>query len=443
MPKLIVIITLAVIGAILLGAGLFNYQAEKTDIIVANGFAAGGKAVSQDPASSFYDGDLYVAYEQSVGGATAISVGKFENGEFVNEDTASSQTDDNQNPFLINWNGTLYLFWDTDDEISTDGKDRDILMRAFDGDKWGNITDISSWDKSEDSEDSWPQAVIYSGEIHIIWESDDVILHRSIESPGKMSQVSEIGQGWGADIDVFGGALYVAWTTQYDSASGDTSVHLRKFENDVWGSNMICVNPTIGNLDYFPSMEGFEGKLHVAWVTKDKSISSGEGDDDIVVRSYDPALGGLTDEDAWSDVVELSDTEEDWDDWPVLCSCSGRLLALWQTWNHETNDGNEGDDLVMRELIDGTWGEPIKVTDSTRQNGDIYEKGFSIVSDDGGPQFFYQSKQSKQEGNDWQIWSASVSEETKQELDLTFVISLVAGAALICGAAVLALKRPK
>lgn len=405
--KKVGILIFMLMAVLLLVAGYAYYQPIQPITVSGPVPITDNLPVSRDPACCLHGGQMYLAYEVDEVNGSSIFVGRVVNDRVIEIQTASAHAGDNTNPFLTSWNGKLTLFWDTSDEISTEGKDRDIAMRIFDGNKWGNVTDVSSWGKSEDSEDNWPQAIPFAGELHVIWENDTSILHRAISPSGNMGPVLEIGTGMGADIDVSGDTMYAAWTTDYDPDTKDRSVHVRAFSG-VWSDDVVSVNPNTGNLDYFPSLEGFENKLYIAWVTKDKTISSGEGDDDIVIRYYDPAGGELTDPGAWSAVTELSDPEEDWDDWPVLHSRSGELVAVWQTWNHATNIGDDGDDLVMRVLEGGSWGEPIKVTDTPGQAGDIYERGFSFILNGDAVHIFYQSKAAKLSGNDWQIWMAII-----------------------------------
>jgi len=400
--RVVALVMLSII-IILILIGIAFYPITQNEIRFSQSVIIDSPDIYEDPVCALFQGDLYLGYEVKKDNGTTIEVGKFSNLNLSEISIVSAHLGDNTNPFLYTWQDSLYLFWDTTDDIATNGKDRDIAMRSFDGTKWSETVDISSWDKTEDSEDTWPQAVAFGGELHLIWENETSILHRKVDTSGTLSEVLSIGEGWGADIEVLGSKMYVAWTTYYDPTTRDTSVHLREYTNS-WSTEVVSVNPSIGNLDYFPSLEGFDDKLYLAWVTKDKNISKGESDDDIVLRSYNPAFGDITASTAWDPIIDLSGTDEDWDDWPVLFTHNGKLHISWQTWNHATNNGDYGDDLVLRSLEGDVWSSPLEVTNTTRQSGDIYERGFSAISNgDDYLMIFYQSKGGKQAGVDWQI----------------------------------------
>ncbi|MEW5937916.1 MAG: hypothetical protein AB1665_08915 [Candidatus Thermoplasmatota archaeon] len=385
---------------------------------------------SRAPASCIHDGRVYIAYERASVNGIDIMVAEIAEGKVVDEDVASAHTGDNKNPFLLSWAGALCLLWDTKDPL-TQGMDRDIALRTFDGVRWSDVMDLSSSSSGESSEDSSPRGVSVGPELHVVWESGTSVLHRIVR-PGGAGQQYEIGTGWGPDIDALNGVVYAAWTTY--PATG-TSVLLREYQDEAWMDEVVSLNPNQDALDYSPSMEAFQGRLYIAWVTKDKEISAGTGDDDVVVRSYDPSRGALTEPLAWSPVVDLSSSEEDWDGWPFLRARSNALVAVWQTWDLETNDGNQGDDLVMRSLVQD-WGEMRGAVETARQCGDIYEQGFSAVSHGDGLYIFFQSREHKRSGSDWEVWMASWRTVTYEgeALNPYALGSIFTGSALAVGA---------
>jgi hypothetical protein len=91
---------------------------------------------------------------------------------------------DDSRPNAIVYDGRLYLIWQTNDEATSDGSDRDIVMRWFDGQNLSPVEPLSMpGDRCESvvidtephnlGDDEFPSVATYRGRLFVLWETYD------------------------------------------------------------------------------------------------------------------------------------------------------------------------------------------------------------------------------------------------------------------------------
>lgn len=361
--------------------------------------------------------------------------------------TYENETGEDLSPFLIGYKSKLYCIWITDDNQSSVGDDKDVVLRGFDGSSWGDIIDVSTFTRSESSDDRSPKALIFRNAIHIFWSNGTHLLTRSFDGMDLSNEIVSIGKARGVyDVEQYEDKLYAAYT--YRTISNDMMSVMKSYDG-TWSDFEVEYNPGDDARDYAPNLEVYKDKLYLAWVTTDKSISSGERDDDIVIREYDESVGNLSDTNAWSNIKELSGFEVDHQDiWPVMTVFDDKLYVFWQTWNVETHSGNMGDDIGMRYYNGKKWSDFKAVTDDEKHDGGIYHPGIHVTSTDHELLICWQSRESKKYGDDWKIYyevyDSIESEEENEESHLDpYIIPAAIIVIIIAVVAYIFIKKEK
>ncbi|MFO7992069.1 MAG: hypothetical protein R6U61_07245 [Thermoplasmata archaeon] len=360
---------------------------------------------SENPMICIYNGCKYIVWEESdEEGDTDIM---FKNISDPRGRSYSIPDEDemgeDRSPFLIEYKSKLYCIWITDDNESSVGDDKDVVLRAYDGGSWGDIIDVSTFSRSESSDDSSPKAVVFRDSMHIFWSNGTHLLTRSFDGDELSNQIASIGKAGGVfDVERYGDKLYAAYT--YRTISNNMMSVVKSYDG-AWSDFEVEYNPGNDARDYAPDLEVYKDKLYIAWVTTDKSISSGDVDDDVVIRSYDESKGSLSESKPWSNITELSGFEVDHQDiWPVMTVFDDKLYVFWQTWNVETHSGNMGDDIGMRYYNGKRWSDFKAVTDDEKHDGGIYHPGIQVTSTKDELLVCWQSRENKKYGDDWKIY---------------------------------------
>jgi len=385
---------------------------DKSEVISEQG------TISQNPYTASYKGDVYAVWEEDAEEkGTDIVFRTSSNGWRVRSIISPGKKSENTEPILSAYRDELYSIWVTTNSNISEGRDRDIVIRSYGDKSWGEHSDVSSYSPKEDDEDSSPKAIVYDDKMNIFWDNGTHIYERTYD--GNLSdKVNIVAPSTGIyDVETYDGKLFLSYTYRDTDTNELKAVVKYKDEND-WLNYSVEYNPQSEARNYAPDLEVYKDKLYIAWVTTDKTISSGEYDDDVVIRSYDAHQGSLTEASAWSSITELSGFEMDHQDiWPVMEVYGGRLYVLWQTWNIQTHVGDLGDDIAMRSFDGDSWSSLEGVTDDEKHDGGIYGPGIGVTSDADGLYLIWQSKENKKYGDDWKINFMTYGEDDSSSQD--------------------------
>lgn len=289
---------------------------------------------------------------------------------------------DDFDPQLEVYDGKLYVVWYTGDTNISHGEDSDIIIRCFDGISWSNTVEVSL--SNDTGNDFAPQLTVYDGELYVVWQTlDNTISNGSdmdivircydsklgdINDTNAWNEITELTPKNDSDSDYnpqlcsYNNKLYVVWETRNNriTTSDDCDIVLRCYDGISWSEWQEVTLPGDTYDDMYPDLCVYQDKLWITWQTQNDS--TGDIDEDILIRWYNPPL------DVWGDVVEISQTEDNTnesyteDKYPIMTVYKSKLYVLWQRKEFLKNGVNRDGDLVMK-CYDGiSWGDIIDVT---------------------------------------------------------------------------------
>ncbi len=350
---------------------------------------------------------------------------------FTSDDTGSDFS-----PCSAIFQNKLYVVWQTNDPSISDGTDDDLVIRSFDGEVWGLVTEITL--ESDEYPDHDPQMIVHDKHLHVTWQgwdeknSTEIIMCRSFngETWSSIERPSQdLTENWSPRIASAGGILWLIWAT-YDpdiSPSEDSEIVAKKMSEGTWSQHLVMLTNNTGE-DDLPEVCTFNGKLYVAWRTNDAGLSSGE-DWDIVMRWCDEAV--------WNEeVFELTPGDVGDDFWPRMSSSTERLVIAWQTTDSGISSGTDTD-VVARWLDEERWGPIVEISpgdDERNDGGELLRDPVAICSFDGAFWVVWETNTSLSLSSDYDSWimgrSISFTEETREEQNhlLIVMVGLLASA---------------
>ncbi len=359
------------------------------------------------PSTCLYRNEIWMVWQSSSEDITSgtdqdIVVNNY-NGETWG-DTEEISSQDNSgadtNPTSIVFNNELYVAWATNDVTDSTGSDWDIVMRSHDGIRWGSVIDITDVDDSGD--DYHPQFCEYQGKLYVAWqtwdnntsdgEDADIVMKvfdgttlpdegaswSSVAKP----MIGDEGDDYSPQLQVFNDLMYLVWSTDDKVSNGtDFDILSRSFDGNQWNPAVELTSISDNDDDLHPYTDVIDGKLYVLWQTVDDTISTGK-DDDIVMRIYDG--------ESWGGILEITSPDilghkdDGSDTFPLLASYQGGVFVIWQTNDPVTSSGNDWD-MVLSFHNGDKWSQITEFTqvDDTGNDGGIYASGMdAIVFDD-------------------------------------------------------------
>ncbi len=208
----------------------------------------------------------------------------------VMELTSTEDTGDDQHPYACLHDGSLYVGWQTADDNTGTGKDDDIVLRWYDGSTWSDILELTSSEilgHKDTGSDAFPYLTSFDGQLHLLWQSNDPITTNGSDfdivicsyNGDKWSKVMELTPTGDAGRDggvfmrgletwVYHDDMYIFWQTtdSETSSGGDLDIVMIKSTPDVdnghepddvdnandlillFGVVCVCIVVTIGYL---------------------------------------------------------------------------------------------------------------------------------------------------------------------------------------------------
>ncbi len=239
-----------------------------------------------------------------------IDVEGFPIPHWVKQYTLTPKTDSpgEYGPKMEEYDGDMWVIWESSDQNITTGGDADIVVRRFDGTKWHRIIELST--RGDTDEDKIPQIIAYKDKLYAIWSKGD----------GKATD------------------------------GGNSELVFRAWDGTEWSPEERFSGPKEDGLNTYERCTVFKDRLYVAWKSTDPSYtqhSYGSDDLDIVVAYYD----GTT----WTTPQEITDANNDATDWSVdIKVYKDRLYVIWDTW--DPNIAGYGNvDVVYRATNGYSW----------------------------------------------------------------------------------------
>jgi hypothetical protein len=248
-----------------------------------------------------------------------IDVEGFPIPHWVKQYTLTPRTDSKgeYGPKMAEYDGEMWVIWQSSDENITTGGDADVVVRMFDGEKWHRIIELSEY--GDDDEDDIPQIIAYGGKLYAIWSRGD----------GRAT------------------------------AGGHSELVYREFDGTEWGPITRFSGTKEDGLNTYERCVVYDGRLYVFWKTTDPNVCNHATwlgrDLDIVYTSFDG--------DRWAPIVEITDSDNDYEDWSVdVTVFRGMLYVIWDSWD-PTISGIVGNVDVAYRAFDGRrWTDTINLS---------------------------------------------------------------------------------
>jgi hypothetical protein len=278
-------------------------------------------------------------------------------------------------PTPIVFKDKLYLFWSSGDANSLPAGTGDgayIIFRVLDGTNWSKnntMVSIPGNDKAH-WEDARPSALVYNDKLYLVWTR--TIVETNLTYTKIVGRVFD-GQTWGdlteistpSNITVCDSPYMTVYKTNIylvyhikNAVTRDIDVILTIFDGIKWSSPTSIYHVASPASEYIstPRLAVFNNpvtnkeEVWGVWATYGgTAVARKPTDWDIVGRVFDGSK--------WGDPFEITpptDSESDTNPWIIVVN--NRIYVLWESMDPTTKDGTDTD-IVMR-INDGSgWSE--------------------------------------------------------------------------------------
>ncbi len=384
--------------------------------------------------------------------------------ELTSKDNIGADT----TPVSIVFDSKLYVAWATNDVTDSTGSDWDIVMRHHDGIGWGSVMEIT--DVGDSGDDYHPQICEFQGKLYIAWQTwdnntsdgaDSDIVMKVFDGTALLDEgaswssvakpmIGDQGNDNAPQLQVFNDLMYLVWSTDDKVGNGaDFDILSRSFDGNQWNPAVELTSASDNGGDQHPHTDVIDGKLYVIWQTADDTMATGK-DDDIVMKEYDG--------EAWNDILEITSSDilghkdSQSDAFPLLASYQGSIFTIWQTNDPVTSSGNDWD-IVLCSHNGDKWSKITELTqtDDAGDDGGIYASGMDVVVFDDKMYIVWQTKDTTTStGGDWDLVMSYYTESslangdgTGGELSNTTLWTIVIIGLVVAGVSVIYLIRRK
>jgi hypothetical protein len=280
----------------------------------------------------------------------------------------STESDGEYGPVFTVFKERMYVAWESMDPAITDGDDLDIVIRWFDGEKWGPYIELSP--PADTFQDDAVNLVVYKDKLYAVWSAsvdldffsdDDLVMRWSDDGDNwspmkKVSPVLRQGMNDWPALQVYKDKLYIIWKTTDSTISDgdDMDIVYRWWDGSSFGPIEELTAGDGGRLDWAYDTTVYNDRLWVVW---EKDISSGlfGYEVNILIRSYDGV--------SWSNTKDLTGADDTVKDeipriyvWSNPVKKRDELYVIWGR-GEGSWDGSGDIDIVIRVFDGTTWSE--------------------------------------------------------------------------------------
>ncbi|UJF32511.1 dockerin type I domain-containing protein [Paenibacillus hexagrammi] len=204
-----------------------------------------------------------------------------------------------RNPKLIEYNSSLYVFWD---ETGGNGINQIRVKKYAGGSTWNSADGGSSLNQNSSHAGQAPSAVVYNGKLYLTWQENDNSSISQLRIKSYDGTTWSFVDGGGASglnyntamranapaLAVYNGELYVAWCEQ----STKTQLRVKKYDGTNWvlvdGGQSTGLNQNTNYDAYQARLAVFDGNLYATW-------HEGSPNYHVRVKKYDGISWGSAD----------------------------------------------------------------------------------------------------------------------------------------------------
>lgn len=258
-----------------------------------------------------------------------------------------------------------WFVWETNDDVDSDGRDMDIVMRPWNGREFGQTIEVTPpgdvYNDNYVSVDAdgeamyllWMKANYTSGKaIYDIWFR--VFDGSDWATPPMKVSSDAIADNEHPFVVAADGRAFLLWETRDTGRVGDeSSVVMREWSPDTGlGQRMTVSSLTSNGKDTRPVGLWYHGQLYVAWISTDPGKTFGN-DSDLVYRTSEEDRNGIM---RFGDFIEVStSTDEYADRFPNLVVYDDIVNAVWIV---DTNYTDTITNYTLLEQLGGVFRSP-------------------------------------------------------------------------------------
>jgi len=230
---------------------------------------------------------------------------------WVNQYELTPKTDSpgEYGPKMAEYNGEMWVIWESSDQNITTGGDSDVVVRMFDGVDWHRIIELST--PGDDDEDDIPQIIHFQDKLYAIWSRGD----------GRAT------------------------------SGGNSELVYRAWNGTEWSPIQRISGPKENGLNTYERCVVYKDHLYVVWKSTDPDHCNYQGgrDLDIVYAAFDGVK--------WTRPKEITASTNDAEDWSVdVVVFNGLLYVIWDTWETDLTVSLGNVDVVYRYFDGANWG---------------------------------------------------------------------------------------
>lgn len=344
------------------------------------------------PRSAVFNGALYLLWESPASKSmpdTDIACKVLQDGKWSDITYLTSGIGTERDLSLCVTETRLYAAWITDSTDYSHGSDWDVMLSwcGTDG-KWSGPIEVSPADDS--TEDHTPSLTYYAGLLYIVWSGVDDN-GSSIElrtwdgsSFSNVVPVTQDAYNNNPQAVVYRGDIWIVWSSNSSTTTTGPDFDIVAVDYTANPSNTYELTPSNDmEDDLYPSVAANESGIYVVWQTNDKTTTAGS-DDDILMTYYS---------DRWEFPFELTSKHDSGSDtYPTVYLANGKTYVFWESDDPTTTSGEDWD--IVYTTVEKTKSGPITEVTPAKDgydDGSFYSAGYSSVTYDGQMFVFWET----------------------------------------------------
>jgi hypothetical protein len=269
-------------------------------------------------------------------------------------------------PVVQPFKGTTWFLWETNDDLDSDGRDMDIVMRPWDGRDFGQTIEVTpSGDTYNDhhiqvaADDDhmymmWMKKNYTSGmaNVHDVWAR--VFDGTQWVTPPMKLNSDAVEDNEHPTVVAADGRAFFIWETTDTGKLGDlSSIVMREWTPGTGLDQRIIISSLTSNgRDTKPTGLWYHQQLFVSWISTDQGVTFG-ADADLLYRVAEEDMHGQL---RFGDFIEVStSTDEYGDRFPSLVVYDDIVNVVWVV---DSNYTHTVTNMTLLDLLGGIFRSP-------------------------------------------------------------------------------------
>ncbi|UCC93969.1 MAG: hypothetical protein JSW25_04710, partial [Thermoplasmata archaeon] len=269
-------------------------------------------------------------------------------------------------PQVQSFKGTTWFLWETNDDVDSDGRDMDIVMRPWDGRELGQTIEVTP--SGDTYNDHHVQVAADDDNMYLMWMKKNYTSGMAnvhdvwarvfdggqwVTPPMKLNSDAVEDNGHPTVVAADGRAFFVWETTDTGKLGDVSSILMREWTpEEGLGPRVIVSSLTSNGKDTTPTGLWYHDRLFIAWISNDQGVTFGD-DADLVYRVAEEDHEGRL---RFGDFIEVStSTDEYGDRHPNLVVYDDIVNVVWIV---DSNYTHTITNMTLLEQLGGVFRSP-------------------------------------------------------------------------------------